>query len=104
MAEKTMTAHQDLSRIDVAHIRLRLMEMRAELGARSGARDLLDLRRVEAALHRMTRGVYGACESCAEPVHKARLIAAPEVRYCALCSDGALRAPSRSQARPSRSA
>ena len=100
MTEAAATSHHSLSKIDVAQIRLRLMAMRAEFKARRSDRDMLDLKRVEAALHRMARGVYGACESCARPVVKARLLAAPHVRYCALCSNGAPHAPSRSQARP----
>ena len=97
MSETAMTSHNDLSKIDIAQIRLGLIAMRTKLEVRSSDRDILDLKRVEAALHRMARGVYGACEACARPVVKARLLAAPDVRYCALCSDGALRAPSRSQ-------
>lgn len=96
MAEAAAMPHHDLSRIDFARIRLQLIAMRAKLEARRSERDMLDLKRVEAALYRMARGVYGACESCARPVHKARLLAALHVRYCALCSDGELRTPSRS--------
>ena len=88
MAQPAVTSHHDLSKIDVARIRLRLLAMRAELEARRSDRDILYLKQVEAALSKMARGVYGNCESCARPVIKARLLAAPQVRYCALCSGG----------------
>jgi RNA polymerase-binding transcription factor DksA len=89
------SSHNDLSKVDTAQIRQRLLSMRTELEKRRSDRDLLDLKRVEAALNRMARGVYGACESCTRPMIKARLLAAPHVRYCAPCSEGAIRVPSR---------
>ena len=45
-----------LSKIDLTQIRLRLLAISAELRARGSARDLLDLKRVEAALGKMARG------------------------------------------------
>src|SRR5256885_391036 len=88
MNQAAMTSHGDLSRIDVARIRMRLIEMRGELEARRSDRDLLQLKQIEAALSKMSRGGYGFCESCARPVIKARLLEAPYVRYCAICSGG----------------
>jgi RNA polymerase-binding transcription factor DksA len=88
MAESAATSHHDLSKIDVARIRQRLLAMRAELEIRRSERDLLHLKRVAAALDKMTRGSYGNCESCARPVLKARLLETPHVRYCGVCSGG----------------
>jgi RNA polymerase-binding transcription factor DksA len=88
MAETAAASHHDLSKIDVARIRERLLAMRSELEARRSDRDILQLRRVEAALGKLTHGGYGACESCARPVVKSRLLEAPHVRYCGVCSGG----------------
>ena len=88
MAQAPVTSPNDLSKLDAARIRVRLLEMRTELEARRSERDLLHLKQVEAALSKMTRGAYGICESCARPVAKARLLETPHVRYCALCSGG----------------
>ncbi|MFI5362150.1 MAG: TraR/DksA family transcriptional regulator [Elusimicrobiota bacterium] len=100
MTETTAASQQDLSKIDLAKIRVRLAAMRAEFKARGSQRDILDLQRVDAALQRIARGVYGSCESCARPMPKARLLAAPQSRYCAPCSEGELHAPSLTQSRP----
>jgi len=40
------------------------------------------LKDVDAALEREKAGTFGICESCHEPIEKARLIADPLVRYC----------------------
>ena len=88
MAEAAATSHQDLSKIDVARIRQRLLAMRTELETRRSDRDLLHLKRISAALDKLTRGSYGNCESCARPVIKARLLETPHVRYCGICSGG----------------
>jgi RNA polymerase-binding transcription factor DksA len=95
MAEAAASSHQDLSKLDVARIRSRLLEMRTEFEARRSDRDILQLRRVEAALEKLARGGYGACESCARPVVKARLLTMPDVRYCGVCSGGKSSSPAR---------
>jgi RNA polymerase-binding transcription factor DksA len=86
MAEAATTSPNGLSKMDVARIRLRLLALRTELEARRSDRDLLDLKRIESALSKMTRGGYGICESCSRPVVKVRLLEAPHVRYCGICS------------------
>ncbi len=40
------------------------------------------LHEVDAALQRMSRGTYGLCETCHEPVEQSRLLADPLVCYC----------------------
>lgn len=40
------------------------------------------LNEVDAALHRMTAGSYGLCESCHETIEKDRLLTDPLIRYC----------------------
>jgi RNA polymerase-binding transcription factor DksA len=93
MSEAAATSPNGLTKMDVARIRLRLLALRTELEARRSERDLLDLKRIESALGKMTRGGYGICESCSRPVVKARLLEAPHVRYCGICS-GARGTPS----------
>jgi phosphoserine phosphatase RsbU/P len=40
------------------------------------------LRQVDSALERMTKGSYGLCQECHEPVEQNRLLTDPLVRYC----------------------
>jgi RNA polymerase-binding transcription factor DksA len=41
--------------------------------------------RLSAALDRLSRGEYGACAECGEPISTARLLALPEVQTCVRC-------------------
>jgi RNA polymerase-binding transcription factor DksA len=98
MTETAATSANELSANDVALLRRRLLQMRAELEARHSERDVLQLKRVEAALSKMARGGYGNCESCSRPLLKHRLLESPHVRYCAVCSGGRISPPSRGRA------
>ncbi|HLH59588.1 MAG TPA: TraR/DksA C4-type zinc finger protein [Streptosporangiaceae bacterium] len=49
----------------------------------SNARDLLE--QTERALGRIDAGTYGACESCGQPIGKARLMAFPRATLCVTC-------------------
>lgn len=40
---------------------------------------------IEAALDRITRGQYGRCEQCREPISAALLASHPQARYCSAC-------------------
>lgn len=62
--------------------------MRGQMTALSGQqeeRDREEMGQVEAALHRLDTGTYGACESCAEPISLQRLLVQPAARRCARC-------------------
>lgn len=54
-----------------------------ELALTQNARDLLD--RTESALARIEAGTYGICESCGQPIGKARLQAFPRAVLCVAC-------------------
>ena len=54
-----------------------------ELALTQNARDLLDL--AERALARIDDGTYGVCESCGQPIGKARLEAFPRATLCVTC-------------------
>lgn len=54
-----------------------------ELAQTQNARDLLEVTRQ--ALARIDEGVYGACESCGQPIGKARLQAYPRATLCVAC-------------------
>ncbi|HXT00523.1 MAG TPA: hypothetical protein VN915_07595 [Elusimicrobiota bacterium] len=88
----------ELTEKDIARLRRRLLDMRAELQSRGSGRDVLQLKRVDAALDKMARGRYGACDSCARPLLKNRVLETPHVRYCAVCSGGRLSQPPRGRA------
>jgi RNA polymerase-binding transcription factor DksA len=86
MAQAAGASTNDLTKLDIARIRVRLLAIREELEARRSERDLLQLKQIGAALQKMSRGGYGTCESCFRPVLRTRLLEAPYVRYCANCS------------------
>jgi DnaK suppressor protein len=54
-----------------------------ELALTQNARELLA--RSERALARIDTGTYGVCESCGEPIGKARLQAFPRATLCVSC-------------------
>lgn len=54
-----------------------------ELALTQNARDLLE--RSESALARIQAGTYGICESCGQPIGKARLQAFPRATLCVAC-------------------
>jgi len=103
---ETATSPNELNEKDIARLRRRLLDMRAELQTRGSGRDVLQLKRVDAALEKIARGRYGSCDSCSRPLLKSRVLETPHVRYCAVCSGGRLapsprgRGGSRSSSRP----
>jgi DnaK suppressor protein len=54
-----------------------------ELALTQNAKDLLEL--AERALARIDDGTYGVCESCGQPIGKARLEAFPRATLCVTC-------------------
>jgi DnaK suppressor protein len=54
-------------------------------------RDLAELQRVDAALHRIADGTYGRCTDCREPIPTRRLRAQPSAARCARCQAAAER-------------
>ncbi len=54
-----------------------------DLALTQNARDLLEL--TERALARIDNGTYGICESCGQPIGKARLQAFPRATLCVEC-------------------
>ena len=91
-----------------ARWRIRLQEVTelsmAYHGAASGGTGQRDARRLlrravtarqrlgdtEDALGRVAAGVFGRCEQCGAQIAETVLVAAPETRYCAQCSDSVL--------------
>ncbi|MDQ3574044.1 MAG: TraR/DksA C4-type zinc finger protein [Actinomycetota bacterium] len=45
---------------------------------------------IDLALGKITRGTYGKCERCGQPIPKARLKALPQARLCVACKSGGL--------------
>ncbi len=45
---------------------------------------------VDAALHRLEAGTYGACRTCRRPIPVARLEAVPEATQCVACASGSV--------------
>ncbi|TQF05805.1 TraR/DksA family transcriptional regulator [Kitasatospora acidiphila] len=55
----------------------------SELSLANNARDMLD--QSERALARLEGGEFGSCESCGQPIGKARLQAFPRATLCVSC-------------------
>ena len=45
---------------------------------------------IDLALAKIANGTYGTCESCGQPIPKARLKALPQARLCVACKSGGL--------------
>ena len=68
---------------DQADAGAKTFEREHELALTHNARDLLAQN--ERALARIAAGTYGVCESCGEPIGKARLQAFPRATLCVAC-------------------
>lgn len=95
-----------MNRSDLNSLRRSLEQLRAELDAdrasirpamdcgnlaRGAADELnhqieLDLERVNAALERLDRGLYGYCEGCGEEIELNQLRADPATAFCLSCN------------------
>jgi DnaK suppressor protein len=68
---------------DPADAGAKTFEREHELALTHNARELLAQN--ERALERIQAGTYGVCESCGEPIGKARLQAFPRATLCVAC-------------------
>ena len=68
---------------DSADAGTKAFEREHTLAITQNAQDLLD--QGERALARIDAGTYGVCESCGQPIGKARLLAFPRAILCVTC-------------------
>jgi DnaK suppressor protein len=68
---------------DEADAGAKAFEREHELALSKNAQDLLE--QGERALARIDAGTYGVCESCGQPIGKARLQAFPQAALCVVC-------------------
>ena len=68
---------------DEADAGAKTFEREHEFAMTSNARHLLE--QTDRALSRIDAGTYGACESCGQPIGKARLMAFPRAVLCVTC-------------------
>ncbi len=68
---------------DEADAGTKASEREHELALTQNAQELLD--QGERALGRIDAGTYGVCESCGQPIGKARLLAFPRATLCVAC-------------------
>ena len=68
---------------DEADVGVKTYEREHEFIKTSNSRQLLE--QTEKALARIDAGSYGVCESCGEPIGKARLMAFPRAVLCVTC-------------------
>ncbi len=45
------------------------------------------LQKVQNALEKIKKGIYGTCEKCGKEIAKDRLLAAPEAQFCSKCAE-----------------
>lgn len=64
-----------------------LADQIADLGDAESARDLGELRELEAALSRMATGAFGHCVDCHEAIDEQRLYAQPAALRCLACQN-----------------
>lgn len=62
-----------------------VVRMATDLHLQEAARDLGELRDIEAALGRIADGTYGECDSCGLEIAPARLAAQPSALRCVEC-------------------
>ena len=67
----------------------------SELDGAQEQRDVDEMARVEAALHRLEGGTYGNCKDCGQPISAQRQLVLPEAARCALCQVACERAADR---------
>ncbi|ABV92557.1 transcriptional regulator [Dinoroseobacter shibae DFL 12 = DSM 16493] len=53
-----------------------------------GHAEQAELTRIDAALDRIAKGIYGTCLKCGDPIAEARLKAVPTAPLCATCAAG----------------
>lgn len=82
IAERLANSVQDAGD-DEADTGTKVYEREQELALTQRARDLLD--QTERALERIEQGTYGVCDSCGQPIGKARLTAYPRATLCVAC-------------------
>jgi RNA polymerase-binding transcription factor len=68
---------------DQADAGSKTFEREQELSIANNRRDLLV--QMERAMERLDKGTYGHCESCSQPIMKARLQAFPSATLCVRC-------------------
>lgn len=59
-----------------------------DLALSAQARQAVD--EIDHAITKIGNGTYGKCESCGQPIPKARLKALPQARLCVACKSGGL--------------
>jgi DnaK suppressor protein len=68
---------------DQADVGSKGLERDAEMSLAANQRELL--LQTEKALDRLSKGTYGQCELCGEPIGKNRLMAFPRATLCMTC-------------------
>jgi len=51
-----------------------------------GHLELSELKRIDAALARITAGTYGSCQKCGDPISDERLNLLPDTPFCKQCA------------------
>jgi len=82
IAERLADALRDAGD-DTADAGTKAFEREHDLALAQNAQNLLD--QSECALDRIDAGTYGVCESCGQPIGKARLMAFPRASLCVSC-------------------
>src|ERR1700761_8543318 len=81
LEEEAAGMRADIAEAEAAGVKT--YEREHEFAMTSNSRNLLE--QTEKALARIDAGSYGVCESCGEPIGKARLMAFPRAVLCVTC-------------------
>lgn len=89
LAIDELQSQSDTAGEDIADAGSRTFEREHEMSLANNRRDLID--QLDHALGRIEAGQYGKCESCGNPIAKARLQAFPGATLCVTCKQRAER-------------
>lgn len=81
--DEVKRAGQDSAGDDVADAGAKTFEREQAMSLANNRLDLIA--QMERAMRRLEQGTYGLCESCGEPIPKARLHAFPQATLCVAC-------------------
>lgn len=91
LSERLAESEQDRDAVRAREIRdtddVSFLAALAEVRLAGAARDIQELRDIEAALARIQGSVYGICSDCGDGIPEARLRAYPTAKRCRDCQE-----------------
>jgi RNA polymerase-binding protein DksA len=85
MAQQRERSPEDLAGLAPDSGDQSVADLLTHLGTAEAARDVTELREIEAAIARIAEGDYGECIDCGQEIAARRLAALPTARRCVQC-------------------